>query len=231
MLIGVSGLISSGKDTIGECFQALDCWHNEYACNLLEFQDYDDIEFCKSILEGNFEKIYKGISSWEIKKFATKLKQMTAILFDCNAEDFESIEFKNTPLPPEWQIEGEETRTYRHALLDIGTKCIRNNYNNNAWVISALGQYKPGKYSYGRVSYPKWIITDVRFLNEINAIKERGGYMIRVDRGKLSINHPSEIEWQSYEDWDFIVDNSGDYKNLIRQVKSIMMKLDLFRKK
>ena len=257
MIIGISGLISSGKDTVAECIQAFDCWHNQYAKKLTEFEDCDDIQFCKLMLERKFRgenDFHKKHTSWSNKKFATKLKQIASILFDCNAEDWENIDFKNSPLPPEWQVEGEETRTYRHALITIGTECIRDHYNQNAWILSMFNQYKTiadkypdGHYSNicsicGKIenncnkrmticrkcfeldSYPKWIISDARFFNEINAIKERGGYMVRVDRGDLTLKHSSELEWQSYNDWDFIIDNSGDYEHLIKQVKDMLIK-------
>jgi ribosomal protein S14 len=260
MLIGVSGLIGSGKDAVSECIQALDCWYNQYGNKLAEFEDYEDIQFCKSILEGKTES-HKVFSSWKNKKFATKIKQIAAILFDCEPNDFENIRFKNSALPQEWQVEGEPTRTYRHALQMIGTDCIRNHYNQNTWVLSMFNTYNAnttkypdrnysnicsicGKTEYycdkhmticrecfTKQSYPNWVISDVRFSNEINAIKERGGYMIRVDRGYPTVNHISEIEWQSYKDWDFIIDNNGDYEHLIRQVKDIMVSLDLLKLK
>jgi len=40
---------------------------------------------------------------WRTRRFAGKLKEMSAILLGCKVEDFEDIEFKNKPLGEEWR--------------------------------------------------------------------------------------------------------------------------------
>jgi len=272
MLIGVSGLIGSGKDATAKCIQALDCWYNQYGNKMVEFENYTDIQFCKDVLE---DKVFSGCdvihTSWSIKKYATKLKQVASILLDCNVEDFERIEFKNSLLPREWQVEGEPPRTYRHLLQTIGTNCIRNHYNEKAWILSMFNTYKrtlipypEGEYNveceicgereqdvdkrmilcrkcYVERQYPDWVISDARYFNEIDAIKERGGYMIRVDRGQdayqnhnplsagLTANHTSELEWQQFNGWDYVIDNNGTLEDLIMKVKNIMVELELIK--
>lgn len=71
--------------------------------------------------------------------------------------------------------------------------------------------------------YPNWIITDVRFENEAESIKQRGGIIIRVNRPGLdsSDNHPSETSLDNYE-FDYVIDNSSDMNNLIAQVETIL---------
>ena len=74
------------------------------------------------------------------------------------------------------------------------------------------------------------VITDVRFINEAQWIKENGGFMVEVRRhnadGTQYIdpgrdpNHPSEIALDEYEDWDYIIAvKDGDLKGL--KAKSI----------
>lgn len=41
-------------------------------------------------------------SQWTTRRFAGKLKEMTAILLGCKVEDLEDINYKNSELPDEW---------------------------------------------------------------------------------------------------------------------------------
>ena len=41
--------------------------------------------------------------------------------------------------------------------------------------------------------YPSWLVTDVRFPNEAQAIKDRGGIIVRVNRGGFNITDGKEI--------------------------------------
>lgn len=84
--------------------------------------------------------------------------------------------------------------TYREVLQHIGTDLFRNQLHPN-WAINALfSEYKP---NYGdprieaiqgfgaNMTYPNWLVTDVRFQNEADAVTERGGKLIKVIRYKV----------------------------------------------
>ena len=69
------------------------------------------------------------------------------------------------------------------------------------------------------------IITDVRFPNEVKAIKDAGGVVVRIDRpdrpGVSNQEHPSETALDGYLDWDYIIYNHGslaDYEQSVRDV-------------
>lgn len=67
-----------------------------------------------------------------------------------------------------------------------------------------------------------WIITDVRFPSEADAIREHGGVLIRVNRNTGYIdNHPSETSLDNYPDFDYIINNE-DLDKTIKEVESIM---------
>jgi len=82
--------------------------------------------------------------------------------------------------------------TPRLMLQLLGTECGRQIIHPNIWVNSLFADYnqpidetqkinKDKGYAYkGEIS--NWIITDVRFPNEAQAIKDRGGIVIRVNR-------------------------------------------------
>lgn len=79
--------------------------------------------------------------------------------------------------------------TPRMLLQKIGTDLFRNQLHPNTWINATFANYKPiaGTMDVrrSRETFPNWIITDVRFQNEADAIKERGGKLIKVIRYKV----------------------------------------------
>jgi hypothetical protein len=84
--------------------------------------------------------------------------------------------------------------------------------------------------------YPSWCITDMRFPNEMDAIKERGGITIRVVRPHGYTNphtgvykemplsyHPSETALDEAT-FDYEIINDGEIVDLIEKVKTILIK-------
>lgn len=73
----------------------------------------------------------------------------------------------------------------------------------------------------------KWIIPDLRFRNEFQAIKDRGGLTITIDRDYDKTNpkykHQSETDLDDYRDkFDYIIDNNSSIEMLAKQVKTIL---------
>jgi hypothetical protein len=112
---------------------------------------------------------------FEIKKFAGKLKQIGSILSGIPVEKFEDQEFKQKHMGLEWEM------TYREFLQKLGTEAMRDGLHTNVWVNALFADYR--LWSDGSKDwYPNWIITDMRFPNEMEAIVEKGGLTIRVVR-------------------------------------------------
>ena len=70
-----------------------------------------------------------------------------------------------------------------------------------------------------------WIITDVRFPNELEAIEKRGGLTIRVERSRYSNGdfHASETALDNAE-FDYTINNNGTIEQLIEKVREILIK-------
>lgn len=150
------------------------------------------------------------------------------------------------------------TMTPRLLLQLMGTECGREIIHPNIWVNSLMNEYKPiggyytedskigvqytdatGKilqseledapqFDVDKRVWPYWVIPDVHFINEAKAIKERGGILIRVNRGNTSTdNHISETELDNYPDFDVTIDNRGSIDELIVSVKNILQKLKI----
>jgi hypothetical protein len=230
MIIGINGYASSGKDTVGTIIQYL-------KAKPLNTSLEDILDFPLT-----HQWWLEEASGWEIKKWAGKLKTIASILTGISQEKFEDQEFKKTFLGADWAEAGyDESRqkhwlkpmTVRDFLQKLGTDAIRDGLHTNAWVNALMSDYKPGPF-YPDVAIedhakkPNWIITDTRFPNEAQAIKDAGGLVIRVDRPNVKpINdHPSEV---GLDDWnfDYKIANVSDLKALTRTVETILLKQNL----
>lgn len=270
MIIGISGKIGSGKDLIGQIIQYL--------------YDYNNSHYTHPITEEDFKSYLKNDhnlkSSWQIKKFADKLKDIVCLLIGCTREQLEDREFKETPLSSEWdkylleeywindeyaehitkmyfnskeemekyciemnhtdstcrQVSTIQKMTPRLLLQILGTQCGRDIIHPNIWVNALMSDYKEtgscshwtdeGVNSKPVYRMPNWIITDVRFPNETQAIKDRGGINIRVNRNSAlnSGTHESETALDDYEEFNYIIQNNSSIEDLIVKVKEILIK-------
>lgn len=144
---------------------------------------------------------------WEIKKFSSKLKTIASILTGYHEDRFEDQYFKNTNLIG-WGM------TAREFLQKLGTESVRDVLHPDAWVNALFSNY---------AYHDKWVITDCRFPNEAEAIKDRGGIIVRVNRTgvKPINNHESETSLDDY-DFDWIIENNGTIDDLKETVKILM---------
>ncbi|MGH7744833.1 MAG: hypothetical protein ACREQ5_08475, partial [Candidatus Dormibacteria bacterium] len=72
--------------------------------------------------------------------------------------------------------------TPRLALQLMGTEAGREVYGHNLWTSALINRLEPDK---------DYVVTDVRFVNEIKAIQKAGGHVLHVVRG-------SYPEWFEY---------------------------------
>jgi hypothetical protein len=197
-LIGISGKIGSGKDTVGNIIQYLS-------------RDPEAETF-----ESYMNSVRLTSSKWEVKKFAYKLKQIASILTGIPIEKFEDQEFKKTDLGPEWNYwldRKEYPMTVRLFLQRLGTEAIRNGIHEQAWVNALFADYSDNS---------SWLVTDMRFPNEVASIKERGGITLRINRPNVvQLDHPSETLLDNYE-FDYVIENDGTIDELIEKVRVMM---------
>lgn len=168
MIIGINGKIGSGKDTVGKIIQWLT--KPELDGQYIGFQTYDDATL-------------ERLSPFKIKKFAGKLKQIASLLTGVTVDKFEDQDFKKLDMNAEWGM------TYREFLQKLGTEAMREGLHTNVWVNALFADYKEepvnvlkGEGYQLEDVYPNWIITDMRFPNEMEAVVAKGGITIRVVR-------------------------------------------------
>lgn len=105
----------------------------------------------------------------------------------------------------------------RHLLQEEGTELGRDVYGKDIWVDTTFEWIQVIQDVW---DCNKFIIPDVRFVNEAKAIQDRGGYVIRIHAPNRNAdapypeylrNHSSETDLDDFKEFDFVVDN--DYDN------------------
>lgn len=225
MIIGISGKIGSGKDTIATILKELQPQMN------WEVKKYaGKIKQIATLLTG------VPIEKWEDQEFK---KQMMRYEWA-----------KKTPLEQFNQeghpLDGVATgvmipMTYRTFLQKLGTEAMRDGLHVDVWLNALFADYerpstwevryydevnKKGFAGYEQVwgTLPNWIITDVRFPNEAQAILARGGKLIRIERDVCQkIDHPSETSLDDWNDWLCVIKNNGTIEDLKTQVAGFVV--------
>ena len=208
MIIGLVGLIGSGKNSAAEYLTAA----------------YD----------------------FKQESFASSLKDTLSCIFGWNRNKLEGLieedRIWRNQVDPWWsQRLNVPDLTPRKMLQQVGTDLFRNHFHNDIWIASL--ENKLQKYT-GNV-----VITDCRFPNEIKAVRNLGGAVVRIKRGiepewfndalylnqnpdtkyrdflqdRLDKNniHASEIAWIGTE-FDYILENDKSLVDLYLQIDKFL---------
>lgn len=155
--------------------------------------------------------------------FADKLKQSAAAVLGITVEHLEKLKttegfiftpFVNRPVyDDEWDeiMEGVSSFSIRTFLQRYGTEAHRDVFGSNFWINQTLPELDPGHFV---------IVTDVRFPNEIDAVRDRGGVVVHVRRmgtDASTDSHPSEQKIPESK-IDYMLDNDGSLEDLRVQV-------------
>ena len=196
-LIGISGKLNSGKDTVAGYIRQL---YPEYELKSfahkvkliatlltgIPVEKFSDMEFKKTVLPEEWHRIIRS-------------NQYDHIIF-------------------------QEPLTVREMLQKIGTNCLRNNLHKDVWINALFADYRAST-AMAAPAQSQWIITDVRFPNEAKAILDRGGILIRMLRTVDNPNatHESETALDDWTNWSHVIDNRDmTLEQLQEKVKQII---------
>ena len=186
----------------------------QIACLLIgcTMEQLEDEEFKNTYLDESWDKYQVDCYTCGINSEYSNGERVG----DCKPEEVkifttekEAQIYYNNPDNKEFSNPIKRLRMTTRLLLQLlGTECGREIIHPNIWVNSLMSGYK--KYKYAEAAdgivtnkplykYPNWIITDMRFPNELEAVKSREGITIRVDR-HLYENEDGRHLWFDRED-------------------------------
>ena len=222
MIICLSGLAGSGKSVVSEFLQkdggfAAIAFADPLKTILKEVYDFSDEQlYGPSEMRSKPDERYPRRHSFNNHQICL-----------CCSLSWSSLSLKEQRDPPQCYL------TPRYALQELGTKWGRDCYEDT-WVENAFRRAK--RYMdktdpiYNRETgvtvFPPIggvVITDGRFLNELEASKKAGGFLVRIKRPKHidpKWNHSSETEQLEMEDSEFdtVINNDGTLEDLREKV-------------
>lgn len=159
--------------------------------------------------------ISKNFTNFEQKSFAENIRKIMYIISGVRIDNTRTIKHKNVYLP-DWD------KTVGQMLQAIGGGLIKS-INQDVWTKSLFNEYDTFDLSY-------WVIDDVRFPSNAEAIKSRGGIIIRLE-GKIGLttdsrnpNDYSETALDDYQDFDIVI-NTDDYNRDFDKLESDIIDL------
>lgn len=202
MIIGIVGLIGSGKDTAAD-----------YFCNFHEFR--------RGSFAGILKDAVSSVFGWDRELLEGRTK--------------ESREWREQ-VDPWWAKRLDMPQlTPRWVLQYWGTEVCRRGFHDDIWIAGLENKL--------RHTQDNVVISDCRFPNEIQAIRNQGGKIIHIQRGFLphwydiaiQANrgaenarrfleqeqiHASETSWIG-QTFDYTVDNDLGLDHLYSQLKNL----------
>ena len=193
----------------------------------------------------------QNIYGFKRDSFAATLKDAVAAVFGWDRELLEGRTTESRAwreqVDPWWAKRLNMPNLTPRLVLQLwGTEVARKSFHDDTWIASLENKLHK--------AHNDIVITDVRFPNEIKAIKNAGGICIRVCRGpepewyelaeKVNRGHKKNIEWRLSQDrlaeykihpsewawigteFDAIIDNNADGLDpLFTQIKNLVQDL------
>lgn len=206
MIVGIAGLIGSGKDTVAEY--------------LIEKKGFERYSFASSLKDS-----IAAIFNWDRELLDGTTKESR--LWRDQVDEWWAKRLHLPHLTPRW------------VLQYWGTEVCRRGFHDDIWIASIENKIRTIKDDV--------VITDCRFENELNVIKQLGGILIRVERGpepewcdsaaivnlRLPGFHEAKnmlqmlnIHASEYSgiglNYDYYLNNNGTLQQLYEQIESII---------
>ncbi len=202
-LIGLGYIARSGKDTIAD-----------YLVNEHGFKKASYITSMKEAL--------RSIFGFDDRQLYGDLKEVPDPFWD---ERLTLVENNSGVVCPVDRLDITQTLkdrlpiTPRLIMQLMGTEAGRNVFGQNLWVDSCMRNlHKSG--------HDRWVIADVRFPNEADAILKEGGRVYQVNRSAAGATggataHPSEVALNNYQKWTGSIENNSSFGDLYRAVERL----------
>ena len=152
---------------------------------------------------------------WQVRSFGDSIKAVCAALTGEDVAPYYSQKGKAELVLPFHRTRGEMLQQVGQALRA---------WEPRVWVDAFFAGLPPDAFV---------LVPDVRFTNEADPIRARGGLMLRVEGdplhqrgdGTRDDNHPSEVAMDDYPHFAATLHNSGSRDDLTRQVRELLGRL------
>lgn len=164
-------------------------------------------------------EILRNNHGFSTTALAFPIKAMICTLMGVSMEKWQDRVWKETPHPA---LGGKSPR---YAAQTLGTEWGRDQMGNDFWVNSCIAKVYAEELQFVA-------ITDVRFDNEAQRVRDTGGYVIQILRpegGEIKeTNHASEA---GVRDGliDYKVENAGSIQDLAIELDKLMQVIDIER--
>ena len=230
VIVGIKGTKGSGKDTVADMIRYIISVGTTQAT-------YDNYIWCTKNRDSELDV--------PILHFADKIKDDLSIILNINRECFDDSKYKDElyyhfrtgsfikkidATVPIDEITlnnltqctlAELRESYkddcviklRTLMQYYGTEVMRNHISKDVWITSTINKAIRNRDYYGFA-----VIADVRFYNEWQAVRNIGGKIIHVVRGRLEdkVEHSSEYITSSSSDYE--IENNGNLMGLFYKV-------------
>lgn len=150
---------------------------------------------------------------FECFAFADPLREGLAAIFQLSPEDFEG-EAKEQPIS--WL-----GRSPRQLMQLLGTEWGRHMISANLWV--DLAEQHLDAIANASFPSPNFVISDVRFENEADFIRKRGGVIVHLQRFEAPKVNPHVSEsGVSFHKNDLVLVNDGDLPGLFASIEGLL---------
>ena len=152
-------------------------------------------------------------SEWEIKKFAERPAMCYQVITGVNFR----------------RLNRQDKEVHRPSFVAMSNN-LKQVFGTNVWVDALFKEYDESC---------RWIITDLRYPQELKAVQDRNAVTIRVlrpcpecnlyEEHKMNCSHnkiedESETALDKYRGWDYTIFNDSTIEYLVEEVQKILIK-------
>lgn len=239
LYIGLNGLAGSGKDTVAKMLKAIlvKDWDNIEDCKAF-YNEYFSQPNCSATFTNNNPYKFRVYAI----AFADQLKYICASIFGIPVDRFYNNksnawicinkDFQYTEVRPDNVISCEEyyynCSEYKHSdtkyylslrdiLVYIGTYVLQQDVNKD--VFTNIVQNTITSIASNNRELKYVIITDIRFLHELDYVKKHHGITIKISNPKVeALNNIAEHDLDDEDSYTYTIDNDGTYDELFQQI-------------
>ena len=115
-----------------------------------------------------------------------------------------------------WEEVKKISTDARELLQRLGTEVGRDMFGNDFWVNQAILRAK---------EHRKVVISDVRYVNEAEAVRLQGGLLFRINKNNVAeVNkHESEKNLNDYK-FDHVINNNSTKEDLYKTIDNFFVK-------